>query len=110
MDLIELRKQIDKIDGQILELFSERMDISGRIAEVKAKTVSRQDSERERQKLLDVSDKSDEELSSYAVMLFSLIMELSRSYQEGSSSHSELKGEDIVAPSKPPTTCLHSRR
>lgn len=83
MDLIELRKQIDKIDDRILELFSERMDISGRIAEVKAKSgIPVRDSERERQKLLDVSDKSDEELSSYAVMLFSLIMELSRSYQE----------------------------
>ena len=77
------RKQIDKIDDRILELFSERMDISGRIAEVKAKSgIPVRDSERERQKLLDVSDKSDEELSSYAVMLFSLIMELSRSYQE----------------------------
>lgn len=83
MDLIELRKQIDKIDDRILELFSERMDISGRIAEVKAKSgIPVRDSERERQKLLDVSDKSDEELSSYAVMLFSLIMEQSRSYQE----------------------------
>ena len=35
MDLNELRGQIDSIDEQLVKLFSERMKISGRIAEYK---------------------------------------------------------------------------
>ncbi len=83
MNLNELRNEIDQIDDKILELFAARMDISGAIAEFKAKSNKPvRDSERERQKLLDISEKAGSELSSYAVILYSLIMELSRSYQE----------------------------
>ena len=35
MDLLELREQIDRIDGQIVELYERRMDISRQVAEYK---------------------------------------------------------------------------
>jgi chorismate mutase/prephenate dehydratase len=83
MNLDQLRNEIDLIDDKILELFAARMGISGAIAEFKAKSnMPVRDSHRERQKLLDISEKAGSGLSSYAVILYSLIMELSRSYQE----------------------------
>lgn len=35
MDLLELRKRIDEIDGRIVELYEKRMDICREVAEYK---------------------------------------------------------------------------
>lgn len=83
MDLNEMRNEIDRIDDGIIELFGRRMDISKNIAMYKSKnSLPVRDSERERKKLLDASDKAGREMGSYAAILFSILMELSRSYQE----------------------------
>ncbi|MBP3414124.1 MAG: chorismate mutase [Clostridia bacterium] len=77
------REEIDKIDNEIVRLFQERMNVAGKIAEHKKNSnIPVLDVKRERQKLADVQAKSDKEFESYVGVLYSLLFELSRSYQE----------------------------
>lgn len=82
MDLSDYRKQIDKIDDELVKLFSRRMETAARIAECK-RNIGKgvMDAKREREKLLDILGKCPEELQDYTSSLYSLIFELSRSYQ-----------------------------
>ena len=82
MDLSDYRKKIDEIDDEMVKLFSQRMETAARIAECKrgmGKAVM--DAKREREKLLDILGKCPEEFQDYTASLYSLIFELSRSYQ-----------------------------
>ena len=82
MDILELRKDIDKIDDELVKLFSARMDVASKIAEYKMKNnMPVLDAKREREKLMDIITKSPEEMKSYTGVLYSLLFELSRSYQ-----------------------------
>ena len=82
MELKNYREQLDRIDSQILSLFSERMAISGEIAQWKQENgMPVLDIRREKEKLRTMEEKSPADLGEYSVSLFSLIMELSRSYQ-----------------------------
>ena len=82
MNLTDYREKIDAIDQEMLKLFGERMEISAKIAEYKQKNkMPVLDPAREREKLLAVSEMMPEELKEYAVSLYSLIFELSRSCQ-----------------------------
>ncbi len=82
MDLNELRKSIDEADDGIIENFRRRMELSARVAGYKKEHgLPVYDSARERQKLSDVCEKSGEELRTYTAALYSLIFEISRSYQ-----------------------------
>lgn len=82
MNLTDYREKIDAIDNEMLRLFGERMEISAKIAEYKQKNgMPVLDSAREREKLLAVSERMPEDLREYAVALYSLIFELSRSSQ-----------------------------
>lgn len=82
MNLTDYREKIDAIDNEMLRLFGERMEVSAKIAEYKQKNgMPVLDSAREREKLLAVSERMPEDLREYAVALYSLIFELSRSSQ-----------------------------
>ena len=82
MDRSDYRKQIDRIDEQLVKLFAERMEVAGRLAEYKKEnSLPVLDVRREREKLHSVSEQSPEELRDYTELLYSLIFELSRSYQ-----------------------------
>ena len=82
MDLSDYRKKIDDIDDSIVRLFSERMETASNIAEYKReKGLPVLDASREREKLLAVSAKAPEALREYTVSLYSLLFDLSRSYQ-----------------------------
>lgn len=83
MDLLECRNKLDVIDKQIVELFEERMDICGKVAETKiASGKAVYDAEREKQKLDAVSAMADSEFNQVAVReLFSQMMSISRKYQ-----------------------------
>ncbi len=82
MDLKDLREQIDSIDNEIVRLFQERMKVAAGVAEYKkANGKAILDKARERQKLNDIVEKTDEDFKSYMHVLYSLIFELSRSYQ-----------------------------
>ena len=82
MDLSQLRNQIDNIDDQLITLFGQRMEIAAQIAEYKKQNnMPIYVPSREREKLLDVSQKAGQDMANYTRVLYSMIFELSRSYQ-----------------------------
>ena len=83
MNLDELRLEIDKIDDELIKLFEKRMEVSAKIGEYKRENkLPILNSQREREKINDISDKASNDMKSYLRVLYSLIFELSRSYQE----------------------------
>ncbi len=83
MNLEEYRKQIDVVDDEIVRLFQERMAIAAKIAAYKKEQgMPILQPARERAKLAEVSAKSREDMQSYMRVLYSLLFELSRTYQE----------------------------
>lgn len=82
MDIQDLRSQIDKIDDQLVKLFVERMAVSADIGNYKKEhNLPVFVPSREREKLADVAKKAGEEMSDYTRVLYSMLFELSRSYQ-----------------------------
>lgn len=82
MDLKELRGQIDEIDDEIVNLFCRRMHVAARIADYKkANGLPILMPGREREKLQDVAQKAGPEMAAYTRTLYSMLFELSRSYQ-----------------------------
>jgi chorismate mutase/prephenate dehydratase len=82
MDLSQLRSEIDNIDDLIISLFGQRMEIAAKIADYKKQNnLPIFVPSREREKLLDVSQKAGAEMANYTRVLYSMIFELSRSYQ-----------------------------
>ncbi len=83
MELSECRQKLDEIDKKLVELFEERMEICGHVAESKlASGKAVYDGERERQKLDAVGAMARDGFNRAAVReLFSQIMAISRRYQ-----------------------------
>ena len=82
MDLKELRQQIDGIDDQLVSLFTQRMEVAAAIADYKkANSLPIHVPAREREKLADVAEKAGPEMAGYTRVLYSMLFELSRSYQ-----------------------------
>ena len=87
MDLLELRKEIDAIDDQLVRLFVQRMDVAARIADCKKQqNLPIYVPTREREKLKDVAEKAGPEMDNYTRVLYSMLFELSRSYQSKRSA------------------------
>lgn len=105
MDLEKLRLEIDDIDRQMVELFSRRMEVCRNVAEYKqavGKNVF--DPERERKKLASVAELAGENMRHYAVPLYSLLMDLSKAYQEkiiGKEKELSLKIQEAVEKTAP---------
>ena len=82
MDIQNLREQIDGIDDQLVKLFSQRMDVAAQIAAYKRENhLPILVPAREREKLADVAEKAGPEMANYTRVLYSMLFELSRSYQ-----------------------------
>ncbi|MGI6174241.1 MAG: bifunctional chorismate mutase/prephenate dehydratase [Christensenellales bacterium] len=82
MDLEVLRRQIDEIDEKIVTLYKARMETSAAIAECKRENaLPVYDPSRERKLLYSVSEMAGEEFEAGVRVLFSVLMELSKSYQ-----------------------------
>lgn len=82
MKIQELRGQIDKIDDELVKLFGQRMEIAAQIADYKKENnLPIFVPAREREKLLDVATKAGSEMENYTRVLYSMLFELSRSYQ-----------------------------
>lgn len=82
MNLVECREKIDGIDEQLVKLFADRMEIAKSVAEYKMENnLPILDMKRERAKLQSIMDMSPDEVKDYMPMLYSMIFELSRSYQ-----------------------------
>ena len=82
MDIQELRGQIDAIDDELVALFCKRMAVSSQIADYKKENgLPIFVPAREREKLADVAKKAGPEMDNYTRVLYSMLFELSRSYQ-----------------------------
>lgn len=98
MDLSYYREQIDQIDDALIQLFARRMETAAQIAQWKRQAGKPvMDASRERAKLLDVMEKCPAEFKDYAVSLYSLLFELSRSYQHRILDSSSALTEQITA-------------
>ena len=83
MNLDDLRKDIDKVDKELIKLFEKRMDVATKIAEYKKKNdMNVLDAQRQRQKLADICEQTeDDDMKRYLRTLYSVIFELSCSKQ-----------------------------
>lgn len=82
MDLEKIREKIDGIDTQLVELLKERMNCAAEVAKYKNENGMRiYDPKRERALLNRVSELAGEEYEASARVMFSLLMDLSRSHQ-----------------------------
>ena len=83
MDLTSIRKRIDVIDAQLLDLFCERLDLARAVADAKAETGKAIfDPARERTKLHGVAERTPERYRAQAVALFSLLMSQNKAEQQ----------------------------
>ena len=82
MELDELRSQIDQIDQDMVKLFAKRMEVCAAIGDYKTENnLPVFVPSREREKLLDVAQQAGPEMANYTRVLYSMLFELSRSYQ-----------------------------
>lgn len=82
MELEALRAEIDEIDGEIISLIQQRMDVSAKIGAYKRKTgMAVLDSGREAAKLERIGALCRDEYRDYVKALYGKIFELSRDYQ-----------------------------
>lgn len=87
MDLNEIRNQIDQIDDQLVQLFCQRMNLSAHVADYKkANNLPILVPARERAILQKVAEKAGPEMANYTRVLYSMLFELSRSYQSKRNS------------------------
>lgn len=101
-DLSAIRKDIDRIDNELIALFCERMDCAKEVGNYKkANDIPVLNREREEEILNSVQQKGGE-YGSYARLLFSNIMELSRSLQHNIiGSGQQLRQSILNAPAFP---------
>lgn len=85
LDLSELRKDIDEIDSQIVELYERRMDVSKKVAQYKIENGKKVfDKEREIEKIKKVKSLTHNDFNSHGIEeLFEQIMSMSRKLQYG---------------------------
>ena len=98
MDLSELRVEIDKIDEELVRLFTARMAISAQVADYKrANNLPIFHPGREREILQKVAAMAGPEMGNYTRVLYSMLFELSRSYQSKRNTALSTLYEDISA-------------
>ena len=89
MELHQLREQIDAIDDQLVRLFCARMEVAAQVADYKkANDLPIYHPDREQEILREMSEKAGPELESYTRGLYTMLFELSRSYQSKRNSAS----------------------
>ena len=82
MELSEIREEINQIDDQLVELFVQRMGLSAQVAAYKKEhNMPIFVPAREREILLKVAEMAGPEMGNYTRVLYSMLFELSRSYQ-----------------------------
>ena len=98
MNLSDCREEIDKLDDEILRLFMERMELSGKVAEYKKATgTAVLNKQREREILSRVSKMARPEFARYSRILFSNLFDISRAYQKQLMSSETPFAEEIKA-------------
>lgn len=87
MDIKDLRCQIDDVDSELVKLFVKRMELSAKVADYKKEMgMPIYVPAREREVLQEVAQKAGPEMANYTRVLYSMLFELSRSYQSKRNS------------------------
>ena len=87
MELSEIRDKIDNIDKEFVRLFTQRMALSAEVANYKKEhNLPIYVPAREREILQKVASDAGEDMANYTRVLYSLLFELSRSYQSKQNS------------------------
>ena len=82
MELSEIRQEINQIDEQLVDLFVQRMGLSAQVAAYKKEhNLPIFVPSREREILMRVANQAGAEFGRYTRVLYSMLFELSRSYQ-----------------------------
>ena len=115
MDLKELRGKIDEIDDSLVALFVKRMELSAQVADYKkANNLPIYVPAREREILQEVAAKAGPEMANYTRVLYSMLFELSRSYQRKRNTDStplyqtitnSIENTDKLFPQAPMVAC-----
>ena len=96
MNLEELRAEIDTIDDNLLQDFAQRMNVVGQIGlEKKSEGLPTLDPAREREKLADIVTKLPPEMEQYGYTLWSMLFEISRSYQSSLNPQPSALRKDV---------------
>lgn len=96
MDLDQLRLQINQTDDQLIELFRQRMQLAGKVAEYKQEHhLPIFQPEREQQVLDRVSAQAGEEFAGGARVLFGSLMDVSKTHQQRILSQSGSASETL---------------
>ena len=96
-DINDIRKEIDEIDKELVDLYIRRMNCSARVAEYKREHgMPVLDASRERALLNKISELSGSELEGYTRTLYSTILDLSRSYQHSKLGETSALYEEIM--------------
>ena len=115
MELNELRNEIDLVDDALVKLFVKRMGLSAQVADYKKEhNMPIYVPAREREILQAVGKKSGHEMENYARVLYSMLFELSRSYQSKRNSEatplyqtitSSIENTEKLFPQAPMVAC-----
>ena len=89
-DLKHLRKEIDRVNNGLMDLFIERMKISEEIGEYKRKNGMKiYDKNREDEIIAEVIEGREEKYKAYISEFLKELMKMSREIQEGSTANNE---------------------
>ena len=115
MELNELRNEIDLVDDALVKLFVKRMELSAQVADYKKEhNMPIYVPAREREILQAVGKKSGHEMENYTRVLYSMLFELSRSYQSKRNSEvtplyqtitSSIENTEKLFPQAPMVAC-----
>lgn len=83
MNIEDARKEIDKIDTELIKLFEKRMSASAEIAKEKTeKNLPVYDEKREQEIIEKICNNCDEKYKNYFAEIYEKIFEVSRSFQK----------------------------
>lgn len=109
MTLQEVRKEIDRLDDQLLELFARRMDCAKQVADIKRREgLPVLNPQREAEILQDVKEKGGE-YGGAAQILFATLMDVSRALQHDALGGGDALRELVGAAPKELTVTKESR-
>ena len=82
MDLQEIRRNIDRIDQELVDLFCRRMELAAQVAAYKKENnMAIFVPEREQQILDAIAEQAGPEMAAYVRKLYASLLELSKDYQ-----------------------------
>ena len=96
MELKDIRKGIDSIDDQIVDLYKKRMELVKQVADAKKKGGTPTfDPNREREILFRVTNGADNDIEVYIKRVFEMLFETSKAYQTINADYSSELGDKI---------------